>query len=541
MKRFLLVAVLLVALVGVVSADTLIVYTTNATDGELIRGSANVSWENIRDGAGTGNYISTSYGRSGLQTGVSENTFGAMYRTAFIFDTSGLPDTGVISGVTFSVKISTTSLVEVGYSGIGITGFVVDDTLDTSDYDNFGNSRYSLDKNISEFTSNIYYNYTLNSVGIANISKTGVTGIFTRIAWDIDNVFSGGWVAYKRTFPYFSTAESVTYPPYLTIEYTVPDTTPPSSITSLTNTSVSCSQLFFNWTNPTDADYGGLMIWRNNVALTNLSSTDTGVSWTGLPESTDITFSSKTFDTTGNINATFVNMTKHTDACAVAPVEFPDWDWCADQDIFFRNDSSDIAGYSVIDHIPQIASTQYKTVSVSSDTGTKELGRWVTPSGSPGVTLIGPGLWRFRVYLNVSSASGTTNYEFKIFNRSSDGTETDLFYGKVIGTDINDLTPTEHLISYARRNYTTMFNGDRLVIKVNASTSSVAARNAWISLAGNTEASMVGVSYFLCDSELYGGSGNSGVMVANELPLPAYIPISAAGLTLLLWRRKLRM
>jgi hypothetical protein len=86
-----------------------------------------------------------------------------------------------------------------------------------------------------------------------------------------------------------------------------------------------------------------------------------------------------------------------------------------------------------------------------------------------------------------------------------------------------------------------MFNGDRLVIKVNASTSSVAARNAWISLAGNTEASMVGVSYFLCDSELYGGSGNSGVMVANELPLPAYIPISAAGLTLLLWRRKLRM
>ena len=385
-----------------------------------------------------------------------------------------------------------------------------------------------------------WHNFTLNALGISNISKTGNTGLGLRGRYDIENT-APGWISNVQTYGTFSCAESVTAVPYLTIEYTVPDTTPPANITSLTNTSVSCSQLFFNWTNPTDADYGGLMVWRNNVALTNLSSTDTGVSWTGLPESTDITFSSKTFDTTGNINATFVNMTKHTDACAVAPVEFPDWDWCADQDIFFRNDSSDIAGYSVIDHMPQIASTQYKMVSVSSGTGSKQLGAWVTPSGSPGVTLLGPGLWRFRVYLNVSSASGTTNYEFKIFNRSSSGIETDLFYGKVIGTDINDLTPTEHLISYARRNYTTLFTGDRLVIKVNASTSSVAARNAWISLAGNTEASMVGVSYFLCDSEIYGGSGNGGVMVANELPLPIYIPITAAGLTLLLWRRKLRM
>ena len=418
--------------------------------------------------------------------------------------------------------------------------FTIDEGISKEDYDNFDSSPFSSYKNISAMADGQWHNFTLNALGISNISKTGNTGLGLRGRYDIENT-APGWISNVQTYGTFSCAESVTAVPYLTIEYTVPDTTPPANITSLTNTSVSCSQLFFNWTNPTDADYGGLMVWRNNVALTNLSSTDTGVSWTGLPESTDITFSSKTFDTTGNINATFVNMTKHTDACAVAPVEFPDWDWCADQDIFFRNDSSDIAGYSVIDHMPQIASTQYKMVSVSSGTGSKQLGAWVTPSGSPGVTLLGPGLWRFRVYLNVSSASGTTNYEFKIFNRSSSGIETDLFYGKVIGTDINDLTPTEHLISYARRNYTTLFTGDRLVIKVNASTSSVAARNAWISLAGNTEASMVGVSYFLCDSEIYGGSGNGGVMVANELPLPIYIPITAAGLTLLLWRRKLRM
>lgn len=183
-----------------------------------------------------------------------------------------------------------------------------------------------------------------------------------------------------------------------------------------------------------------------------------------------------------------------------ATISTIDWPWCADQDIFFRADSSDIAGYFHMDHRPQIESTKYFSTTVSSGTGSQRIASWATNASKPGVSVIGPGLWRFRVYLNVSSAVGNTNYEFKVFNRSSDGTETDLFYGHVISKDINDLTPTEHLISYARRNYTQLFSGDRLVIKVNASTSSVAARDAWISVAGNTQASMVGVSYFICDT-----------------------------------------
>jgi hypothetical protein len=218
-----------------------------------------------------------------------------------------------------------------------------------------------------------------------------------------------------------------------------------------------------------------------------------------------------------------------------------DWDWCAKQDIFFRNDSSDIPGYFVADHRPQIESTKYKVVSVSSGTGEKTLGSFATIDGSPGVTSIGPGLWRFRVYLNVSSASGNTSFLFKIFNRSSTGVETDLFYGHVIGADIGDLTTTEHLISYARRNYTTIFPGDRLVIKVNASTSSVAARDAYMAVAGNSYASMVESGYYLCPAELGGWSSGGGVMVANELPIPFYIPLIAAGLSILAWRRKSRM
>lgn len=178
---------------------------------------------------------------------------------------------------------------------------------------------------------------------------------------------------------------------------------------------------------------------------------------------------------------------------------FSDFAWCGQQDIFFRNDSSDVTGYKVLDHLPQIAGTQYMKTSVSSATGSQTIGSWVTPTGSPGVSVIAPGLWRFRSYFNVSSSVGVTTYEFIVFNRSSDGTETNLFYGQAITEEVNSLTSTEYLLSYARRNYTALNPGDRLVIKINASTTSVTARDAWIALAGNTQASMVGVGYFQCE------------------------------------------
>jgi hypothetical protein len=94
---------------------------------------------------------------------------------------------------------------------------------------------------------------------------------------------------------------------------------------------------------------------------------------------------------------------------------------------------------------------------------------------------------------------GTTQYQFIVYNRSSAGTETNLFYGHAITEEINELASTEYLLSYARRNYTTFFPGDQMVIKVNASTTSVTARDAWITLAGNTRASMVEVGWWICE------------------------------------------
>lgn len=203
-------------------------------------------------------------------------------------------------------------------------------------------------------------------------------------------------------------------------------------------------------------------------------------------------------------------------ALLVAAPAAADWPWCADQDIFFWNASSDISGYRTIAHVPEMDSQRSITSApFSSGSGEITLGTWITPSGHPGVSTIGPGLFRFRTYAYSSSSSGTTTLKFYIINRSSDGTETNLFYGNAITRDIDKTTlPSEYLTSYARRNYTSLFTGDRLVIRVNASTTSAVARTVTMEVAGNTNASMVSVGYFICA----GSDGGTGAEVA-AIPL----------------------
>lgn len=200
-------------------------------------------------------------------------------------------------------------------------------------------------------------------------------------------------------------------------------------------------------------------------------------------------------------------------------IAWDDWDWCADQDVFFWNASSDISGYRILDHRPEIDSQQsITTPSFSSSSGEIIVGTWATPINSPGITTLAPGQWRFRTYAYSSTTSGITTLKFYAINRSSSGVETNLFYGNAITQDVDATgVPTEYLTSYARRNYTTMFSGDRLVIRVNASTTSSSARTLTYLLAGNTNASMVSVSYFICDAEEDNQSGLAGAGIVVGL------------------------
>lgn len=222
--------------------------------------------------------------------------------------------------------------------------------------------------------------------------------------------------------------------------------------------------------------------------------------------------------------------------------------WCGHQDIFFWNGSSDISGYKVIDHIPQIADQQeIKTPSFTSGSGKILVGSWITPNGSPGISTLAPGLWRFRTYAYSTTTSGVTTLEFVLLNRSSTGVETNLFYNKIITQDI-DATgyPQEYLTSYARRNSTSFFDGDRLVIKMYASTTSVSSRQLTIDIAGNTNASMVSSSYYICPAVM-----DTDNIIVNETyqysptpatPFFAWLIFALGGIALFImaFRRKLR-
>ena len=64
-----------------------------------------------------------------------------------------------------------------------------------------------------------YYNWTLNSAGIANISKTGFTNIMVRNSWDIDNNYGGNAWPGKWLYYSFVTSEYGSRKPFIEITY----------------------------------------------------------------------------------------------------------------------------------------------------------------------------------------------------------------------------------------------------------------------------------------------------------------------------------
>ena len=110
---------------------------------------------------------------------------------------------------------------------------------------------------------------------------------------------------------------NITQIPTTELEYAAPpvDSTPPASITNLTHTSV-CNGINWSWTNPVGADYNGLMMYWDGAFSQNLTKDAVFHLTDGLQEETSYTFSTRTFDTLGNTNSTWVNSTNSTWSCA---------------------------------------------------------------------------------------------------------------------------------------------------------------------------------------------------------------------------------
>lgn len=214
------------------------------------------------------------------------------------------------------------------------------------------------------------------------------------------------------------------------------------------------------------------------------------------------------------------------------PTLAADYEYCGDMNLFFWNDSSSFgSGYNRLATQPQQQDAKIMSTTVLSATGEKTIGSFITEP-FPNGKIMGPGLTRYRTYLNVSSTVGITQYNFIPYNVSPSGVETRMFFGVPRTEDVNELIAREYLTSYARRNYTYFLPGERLLIRVNASTTNTVSRTAYFNIAGTSQASMVQVGYWMCG----GGSGSGGgsYMASVEEPLPEYVALGGIMIAMLL-------
>lgn len=218
------------------------------------------------------------------------------------------------------------------------------------------------------------------------------------------------------------------------------------------------------------------------------------------------------------------------------PVAPPNIPVSGDVNFFFWNDSSDFGTtYNKFATYPQLQDTIFMSQTVTQASGEKTIGSFITESFPNGKTLA-PGLTRYRVYLNTSSDVGSTTFNFIPYNVSPSGIETRMFFGVPRSVDINTQIPTEYLISYARRNYTEFLPGERLLIRVNLSTTSVVERTGYIGIAGTSYASMAEIGYWMDtpnESYVYSPSGAT--------PLTQWIVVALTSIALFVCAFYLRL
>lgn len=306
-----LIAILCLFIVGTVSADTL--NLSSASAGSVGRTTAG-TFTAIRNGAGT--FVdtgSTAYTQLDTNSGSS---FSVNYRYSIQFNTSTLPDDCTITNVSVDVAGNSKSNTFSTSPGYGITRFspATNGSLASSDYNKFNDTRFATDIPYASIDTSDRYGYNrwyFNSLGISNVSKTGFTNIMVRLSWDIDN--SSPTAAASKT-SYWEEHSTDTLRSVINITYTPAaggDTTPPASITGLANTTT-CNSINFTWTNPTTSDFNGTMNWLNGTVQANMTNTTTFKLVSGLTENLAVTLGTKTYDFTGNVNATFTNMTATT-------------------------------------------------------------------------------------------------------------------------------------------------------------------------------------------------------------------------------------
>lgn len=211
-------------------------YTLTGTPslyGNVSRSGVNQTLSAIRIGAGNDVNNSPSLGYlTNLTATTTSNQFGALTRSIFLFDTSSIPSGATI--VSASLRIPTVAkLNNLGSDDIIVVSSNPASTssLATGDFSTLGSTSFGS-ISYSNFTPNSTAQISLNSFGLANITKGGISKFGLVNGWDFSGVFTGGTWSSNAETSFTSTFTTTS----LTIVYTVDfPTLSVNNISSLSN------------------------------------------------------------------------------------------------------------------------------------------------------------------------------------------------------------------------------------------------------------------------------------------------------------------
>ncbi|MDD1718593.1 MAG: type VI secretion system tube protein Hcp [Methanoregulaceae archaeon] len=257
-----------------------------------------------------------------------------------------------------------------------------------------------------------------------------------------------------------------------------PSTTPPSSVRLLRNTTYNPGSITWEWTDPTDADFYAVQVFIDGILRKNVLRGEQAFTATGLSPGTGYEIGTRTVDSRGNFNRTWVNATARTAPSAgdTTPPQgltgihntsyepgYITWDWTAPPDADFNHVQLYMNGVFAQDYqaVPQgyisyleDRAGTYNTLST----------RTVDDSGNVNQTWVNASAWTAPPHDTVPPQTITDLHETTVTETSVDWTWTvppdadyayvwyfidDQYDGHVTsGTGISGLLPgTEHKIS----------------------------------------------------------------------------------------------
>lgn len=169
----------------------------NTVDGYVMQDGGGTNWTNnyvngsgnIANDSSTMSYALSHYYQSSGEYQIA--------KAMMLFNTSAIPDNEIISSATLSVYVTSTwdgDNDANAYINVFSANPASTTAISVSDYGSHGSVKFSSDTDITNINTSSYTDFILNSNGINNIDKTGISKFILREGHDIDNVAPNGGV-----------------------------------------------------------------------------------------------------------------------------------------------------------------------------------------------------------------------------------------------------------------------------------------------------------------------------------------------------------